>query len=397
MSRFLFVVPPLTGHTNPTLAVAAELDQRGHTVAWVAHPGQVKPLLPDHAKLYALDDSVPGSLVDSMTSQAQTVRGLAALKFLWSDFFLPLATAMVPGVEHAVDDFQPDVLIVDQQALAGALVARKRGLPWVTFATTSAGVTNPLAALPKVKAWLDDCFENLQRDAGLPPEPTLDASPHGVVVFSTAALVGGTGQYPDHFHFVGPSIRQRQDDTPFPWDALGDDPKVLVSLGTVNMDRGKRFFQTVIEALSGQPIQVVMVAPDDAVPNPPENFLVRSRVPQLALLPHLSAVVTHAGHNTVCESLAHGLPLVMAPIKDDQPVVAAQVADAGAGIRVKFGRLKPADLRAAVHAVLHEPAYRAAAQEIQTSFDHAGGETAVADLLARIIRVGRQQGRGELP
>lgn len=381
MSRFLFVVPPLTGHTNPTLAVAAELKQRGHHVAWVGHPGQIKPLLPAAATLYALDDSVPDSLVDAMTSEAQTVRGLAALKFLWSDFFLPLAEAMIPGVEQAVADFGPDVMVVDQQALAGALVARRRGLPWVTFATTSAGVTDPLAALPKVKAWLNESFEHLQRQAGLDPEPTLDASPHGVVVFSTAALVGTAEAYPEHFHFVGPSIKQRQDDTDFPWDQLHSGPKVLVSLGTVNMDRGQRFFQTAVEALSREPLQVIMVAPPGVVPDPPDNFLIRPRVPQLALLPHCSAVVTHAGHNTVCESLAHGLPLVLAPIKDDQPVVAQQVSDAGAGIRVKFGRLKPADLRSAVLTVLREPSYRQAAQRIQASFAAAGGETAVADLL----------------
>jgi MGT family glycosyltransferase len=147
------------------------------------------------------------------------------------------------------------------------------------------------------------------------------------------------------------------------------------------MDRGQQFFETVVAALADQPLQVVLVAPVDAVPDPPANFLVRQRVPQLALMPHLSAVVTHAGHNTVCESLAHGLPLVMAPIKDDQPVVAQQVAAAGAGIRVKFGRLLPADLRSAVHNVLHDPSYRHAARQIQASFDSAGGEQAVADLL----------------
>lgn len=384
MSKFLFVVPPLTGHTNPTLAVAAELKARGHTVAWVGHPGQVQALLPEDATLYALDDSVPNSLIDSVTSQAHTVRGMAALKFMWADFFLPLATSMIPGVEHAVRHFGPDVLIVDQQALAGALVARQKGLPWVTFATTSAVVTDSLAAFPRVKVWLNDCFETLQRDAGLAVMPTLDASPHGVVVFSTEALVGATDEYPDHFHFVGPSIKQRRDDTPFPWDELGDQRKILVSLGTVNMDRGQRFFQTVVEAFTDQPMQVIMVAPENVVPNPPTNFLVRSRVPQLALLPHLSAVVTHAGHNTVCESLAHGLPLVMAPIKDDQPVVAQQVADAGAGIRIKFGRLKPAVLRSAVEDVLQEPSYRKAAEKIQASFNNAGGEHEVADLLEKI-------------
>ena len=30
MSRFLFVVPPLVGHINPTIGVAAALVERGH-------------------------------------------------------------------------------------------------------------------------------------------------------------------------------------------------------------------------------------------------------------------------------------------------------------------------------------------------------------------------------
>jgi len=37
MSRFLFVVPPLVGHTMPTVAVGAKLADRGHQVAWAAH------------------------------------------------------------------------------------------------------------------------------------------------------------------------------------------------------------------------------------------------------------------------------------------------------------------------------------------------------------------------
>ena len=47
MKKFLFVVPPLTGHVNPTISVARALEARGHEVAWVAHPGKVRPLLPN--------------------------------------------------------------------------------------------------------------------------------------------------------------------------------------------------------------------------------------------------------------------------------------------------------------------------------------------------------------
>jgi UDP:flavonoid glycosyltransferase YjiC (YdhE family) len=190
--RFLFVVPPLTGHTNPTVSVARVLEGRGHQVAWVAHPGKVRPLLPQGARLYALPEQVAPAHAREVTDKARTVRGPAALKFLWEDFLIPLARQMLPGIDAAVTELSPDVLVVDQQAVAGGLVARRRGLRWATFATTSAGVTDPLAALPQVKRWLADLIASLEREAGLPPAEHGELSPHLVVAFTTAALVGPT-------------------------------------------------------------------------------------------------------------------------------------------------------------------------------------------------------------
>jgi UDP:flavonoid glycosyltransferase YjiC (YdhE family) len=99
----------------------------------------------------------------------------------------------------------------------------------------------------------------------------------------------------------------------------------------------------------------------------------------------VQAVVCHGGHNTVCEALAHALPLVVLPIKDDQPVVAQQVVDSGAGLRLKFGRVCPDELREAVRRVLEEPSFREAAARIQRSFTAAGGASRAADLLEELL------------
>jgi UDP:flavonoid glycosyltransferase YjiC (YdhE family) len=106
------------------------------------------------------------------------------------------------------------------------------------------------------------------------------------------------------------------------------------------------------------------------------------------LLPRLAAVVGHAGLNTTCEALAHGIPLVVAPIKHDQPIIAGQVAAAGAGIRVRFGRVTPPQLREAVTTLLDEPSYRAAAARIGQSFAAAGGAPAAAAALAELAASG---------
>jgi len=96
-------------------------------------------------------------------------------------------------------------------------------------------------------------------------------------------------------------------------------------------------------------------------------------------------VVCHAGHNTVCETLSHGVPLVVAPIRDDQPVIANQVTTAGAGIRVHFSRVSAGELRTALTTVLANPSYRSAARRIQTSFTAAGGAAAAADHLEKLL------------
>jgi MGT family glycosyltransferase len=386
VSRFLIVVPPLTGHTNPTVSVGSELTARGHDVAWVAHPEIVADLLPPGARLIAVSEPLPADAVGRATARAQGLRGAAAFQFLWEEFLLPLARSMVPGVEAAVDEFRPDVLLVDQQALSGAVVARRRGMRWATSATTSAEFTDPYARLPRIGEWVENALRQIQRDFGVPEAAAARSDPrfseHLVIIFSTQALVGPQLRFPGHYHFVGPSIAgrvERLDD--FPWDWFGDVPRVLVSLGTVNADAGDRFYATVIEALGGRDLQVILVGPRDRLEPVPANILVRDHIPQLAVLDRVNAVVSHAGHNTVCETLVRGLPLVVAPIRDDQPVIAQQVVDAGAGVRVRFGRVRPPDLAAAVDNVLTRPSFREAAQRIRASFETAGGPAAAARAL----------------
>jgi MGT family glycosyltransferase len=385
VARFLFVVPPLHGHVNPTLSVGRELTRRGHEVAWAGLPDAVDRLLPLDAQFLPAGDPRAVGYVDELRERSKGLRAAAAFKFLWENVLLPLGYAMVDGVEQVVDEWQPDVLVADQQTLAGGAVACRRGLRWATSATTSAELVDALAALPLAERWVDDRLSAFQRDIGMPKgrasNHQMRFSEHLVLVFSTRRLIGQHHEFPDSYAFVGPSISDRPEPDDFPWGWLDPDlPHVLVSLGTVNTDAGERFFRVAADAMAGEPVQAIVVAPPDLV-RPGRNILVRQRVPQLALLRQIDAVVSHAGHNTVCEALAHGLPLVLAPIRDDQPVVADQVVRAGAGVRVKFGRALPADVRHAVRTVLDEPSYRAAAGDVRESFEAAGGAPAAATRL----------------
>jgi MGT family glycosyltransferase len=391
MSRFLFVVPPLAGHLNPTVSVGAELSSRGHRVAWCGHASVIAPLLPAGAELLATDETLPASELESIVARSHGLRGAEAFRFLWKDFIIPLGEAMLPVVEAAVDRFAPDVLIADQQAIAGALAGRRRGASWATSATTSSELADPFAVFPLFGTWISDELRAFQRRAGISEEDAergdLRFSEHLVVAFSTEALVGG-GPFPAAWRFVGPALGTRPAAPDFPWQWL--DPRrrhVLITLGTVNAASGQRFLDAAVAAAARleDRLQAIVVAPDGLIDTAAANVLVRPAVPQLELLAHVDAVVCHAGHNTVCETLAHGIPLVVAPIRDDQPIIAQQVVDAGAGVRLKYGRAAPDEIADAIATVLDTASYRTAAREIQASFRAAGGPRAAADALESLV------------
>ncbi|GAA2800635.1 glycosyltransferase [Kitasatospora paracochleata] len=382
MSRLLLVVPPLVGHVNPLVGVAAELTARGHTVAWAGLPELVGQLAGEDTEVF------PCAIPPLAPHRPPELRGPAALKFLWQEFLIPLAEAMAPDIEAACRRFRPDVLVVDQQAVAGALVAERLGLPWATSATTSAEFTGALDGMPLVEAWVRELLDGLRGRFGDPAADTDPRfSPHLALAFTTAELAGEpTGAGTGRVRFVGPSLAARPTSAAFPWQWL--DPAratVLVTLGTANTDAGAAFLTVCQQALQARSdrLQAVIVDPAGVLADLPPNrdVLALPAVPQLSLLPGTDAVVCHAGHNTVCEALWHGVPLVVAPIRDDQPVVAQQVATSGAGVRIRFGRTDADRLGRAVDAVLDDPTHQDAARRIADSFRAAGGASRAADHL----------------
>lgn len=381
MARILVTAPPLAGHVNPALSVVAELRQRGHEVRWAAHGALMQGLLLQDETLFDLP--IDAGFMQGLDAKSQQVRGLASIRFLYEDFCLPLARRTLPSLEKAVRSFQPDLLLCDHQMLAGALVARKLGIPWLSLVTTSASILK-FSHVDVVERWIEEQLAGLQAEYGLSdPVVRPDFSPHGVVVFTSPELLGEQHErHPARYHFVGPAFSHRPQQLDFPWSRL--DPgreKLLVSLGTVSRDRSLRFFEVLIEALRDLPYQVVMVAPESLRSIAPEHFIIQPRIPQPALLPQMCAVICHAGHNTVCESLSFGLPLIVAPVRDDQPVIAQQVVDAGAGIYLRYGKVTAAAARDAVVRLLTEPAFRQQAQRLAGSFSQLGGAAQVADIV----------------
>lgn len=378
MSTFLFVSLPLTGHVYPMAAVAKALSERGHRVTWAGSESFLRPVVGPDAEIHPIPLRLHRGVAE---------RGIAATKSRWEGYIVPHARTTRKGIAAAAQAFQPDVMVVDQHAVAAAIVAHQTDKPWATIAQTSMELTRPfLRAMPKVEAWIHDRMAEIWTATGLPGSPPIDLrfSPFMVIAFSAPALAGNLS-WPPNLKLVGPALAQRPPMGEFPWDWLDPGRRhVLVSMGTLSLDHAAEGFYSrilaALEPLEGT-LQAVVLAPEGAITDPPPHILVRERVPQLELLPRLDAVLSHGGLNTVCEALSHEVPLVIAPVKGDQAINASQVERAGAGLRVSFDRASPAGLRDALLAVLDNPDFRAAAGRVRESFAQAGGARAAADHL----------------
>ena len=384
MARILFSVPPLTGHLNPALAVAECLVEQGHQVAWAVHAKQIRDKLPPRAWVYPLDaeDADGPGIADPK------VRGLESVRLFFEDYTLPIAERMLQPLEASARSFQPDVMVVDHQLPGGALVARKLGLPWASFVTTTASI---LKMSTMVDAWVANQYRALQ-SRYLPAELVVDRpdfSPHRVVVFSTETLMGDAHDRVEApYRFVGPAKGDGRRKVDFPWDWLkADSKKLLISLGTVSRDRDTRFFEVMMAALAELPeVQAVLVAPEALAAQAPANVLVRDYVPQLELLDRVDAVICHAGHNTVCEALSRDLPLALAPIRDDQPVIARQVIDAGAGLFIRHGKVSPAVAKATIEKLLSTPELVENARRLGADLRAAPGAAGAAEAVLELAQ-----------
>jgi zeaxanthin glucosyltransferase len=160
-------------------------------------------------------------------------------------------------------------------------------------------------------------------------------------------------------------------------------------------------FRMIAEACAGLEAQLVMALGRKGASVPqdlPGNPIVVGYAPQAALLRRASLVITHGGLNTTLESLSEGLPLVVVPIANDQPGIAARVSYLGLGEFTPVQKLTAAVMRQMVCRVLERPGYRERSAKRAAEIRCLNGPARAADLLEAAFtsrqRITRPQGAG---
>jgi zeaxanthin glucosyltransferase len=119
----------------------------------------------------------------------------------------------------------------------------------------------------------------------------------------------------------------------------------------------------------------------------PNNAIIVKRAPQLELLKQTSVCITHAGLNTVLESLTQGVPQVAIPVTFEQPGVAARIVHHQTGVVTSLDKLTADHLSTLLDEVLTDSIYRDNAGKLQEAIAKANGLSVATDLIEESLGV----------
>jgi hypothetical protein len=350
----------------------------GHEIAWVVHDSVHRVPGPQNVGLKNVFSAGPAPEVPDRDA---SIRGVAALQQLWDDWLVPMAIGMDGAVCNAIARFSPDAMLVDQQTIGAALRAHQMDLPWLTLASNP-GELAIRRDQPSILEWTRGSVAKMaqQLSIGSVPEDAL-FSHFGCLIPSCPALMGSI---PEGLlvHDVGCLTKHRQSPVAR-HDGSTPSRNILVTLGTLDHEARARVLQHALAAAHqlGPRTHWTIVDPGGFLGASDHEYItIEKRIRQIDLLPSMAAVVCHGGHNTIAEAMLFGVPVVVAPIRDDQPYIAQRIVEAGAGLRIRFAHATARHIADAVDRITTEPHFRHAAQRM--SVELSGAEERVSALLA---------------
>lgn len=389
MSKIVFFSIPAHGHTNPTLPVVSELVNKGHEVWYYSFLAFQEEIEQAGAKFISCDEYLPQLQEKELNRKAG--KDFAAL----IEMAVDMAVALDDKVCKELRAFQPDCIVSDSVCLWGKLFAEKLRVAYVCSTTTFAfnqytaklmkrgimEILRMIVSMPRINKKMQ-----LLRSHGYRVDRFVSLIENDnetdTIVYTTKEFQPLAETFSDRYAFVGPSIRCSGETT----DRRKDKKVIYISLGTV-LNQNREFYRNCIKAFTHSDYQIVMSVGEKtdiaSLGSLPANFTVKRWVDQIAVLRRADVFITHAGMNSVNESLYYGVPMILFPMHSEQRLVADRVEELGAGIKLHGSKVK--HLKKAAAEVLADRTYQEQAKRLSESFRNAGGPSQAANvILAKI-------------
>jgi MGT family glycosyltransferase len=421
-STIVFFPEGAFGPTNNCVGIGDVLRRRGHRVVFVVEESFAGTLeakgFEERLMRLAPAPEVPeepGQFWKDFIRDTVPVFRTSTFEQL-GGFIAPTWQALLDGARYVDErlaeifaELAPDVIVEDNVCAFPAIPAS--GRPWVRIVSC-----NPLEvgdpALPPTFSGLplDDraqwkefsteyarqigemhaAFSGFCVQRGAPALPGLEMihdSPWlNLTIYPRELDYPRSRQLGPSWHNLETSVRSTDD----PWSPPAPDGRALVylslgSLGSADLE----LMRELVELLAPTPHRyVVSKGPQHTDYELADNMSGSEFLPQTSILPHVDAVITHAGNNTVTECMWFGKPMIALPIFWDQHDNAQRLEETGYGVRLPTYALDAGQIETALARVLTDELMRARCAAAGERLRRVPGTVRAAELIEQVARSG---------
>ena len=365
--RILFVNLPYHGHVIPTIGLVQELIKAGHQVTYLMPHDWKEKIAESGAEFLGYENNTKlDKQIRNAFFKAEEVISSHDLVLYEQFFFVG---------KHLADKHSKKCVRIFTAPAANKELMRQfisSGGPMGIFRIPLIGTlwtqdcVKGLDIKLKCRNWLDEIVEN-------PPDCNL--------VYTLRSFQPFAEGFPEEqFHFIGPSVYDRKEED-FPLQPKG---VVCISLGTI-LKGAEKFFHVCMDAFRNENVTVVMSVGRSLdiakLGKLPENFIVKNRIPQVAVLKQANLFITHGGMNSVSEAMVSGVPMLVIPFVSDQPVNARQVEKLGLGKVLDYKSITADALRDAAFAIMENQQIRGDLKKIQEEITCLPGNAGAVGIL----------------
>lgn len=384
--KVLFINSNLSGHIHPTLQLVEDLVADGVHVTYFCSSKFEEAVTRVGAGFLDFTADLEKFLSDFRPSDRHPF-------FLLMEYILRWDEEMLPIVLEEFRKEKYDALICDSIFGGAAFLGKILNVPVICSHSSFAMGRTPLPDRMLVKGFhpqLDTCYAILDRiSASYGIEaPTLTevfVSRGDLNVVYTTKAFNGDPELGDEYLFIGPSIRRHEEAEAQLIPDTETRPVVYISLGSINTDDAP-FYRMCAEAFSDSKYAVIMSIGTKFSPEElgtlPENVWAYPYVPQLQVLRRTSVFVTHAGFNSVNESLRYGVPMLAIPRVNDQHMVAKRITALGLGLTADRATLTASLLAEQVDQLFTDEVIRENCRAFSKTMDDSQKSQAVTKIAA---------------
>ncbi|AXC10745.1 Zeaxanthin glucosyl transferase [Acidisarcina polymorpha] len=389
---------PFQSHVSVLLSVAREMRRRGHEIVVLGLRDLEERVAQEVGMTFVpmCDREYPLGATRAALAPLRSMSGIAGTEFC-INMLTHLCAAVLEDGPRALRESQAEALILDFSSRGMDAVAVSMDIPYVhisnavhsdysgntpfwcydwppetteeALARNRAGLVRLAKAAAPMHALLRSFLEEAGVDIAWSDLHAL-TSKLAWLTQIPPELDFKNSHWPKQLIHVGPLCQPpSMPDTNFPWHRLTGEPLIYVSFGTLQTDLFS-LYEVVVKIARTKGYQIVLSTGgfpmDEKLKDIPDNLILVRFAPQVEILRQAALCITHGGVNTVLEALQCGVPLVVLPITNDQPGVAARVAYAGVGAFCRVEDLNPSNLSGLIDEVMQNPGYRARAKQLQS-------------------------------